>query len=266
VFAGCTALTTITVNDANPGYSGLGGMLLDKAGTTLIAYPGAKGNVTLEASITTIGIEAFQDCTALKSVEGPGVTGVGQSAFYGCYVLEEASLPAAASIGTNAFYKCTALTTVSLPAATSVGTGAFSDCTALTTVSLPAATSIGDIAFYNCTALTTVSLPAAQSIRDMAFAYTGGLALEITLGSAANLTAPALRANIFSYVSTAKAVTVKVPSGATGYGGTPPLTYSGSDSTAVWGNGFRGKGWTGTAFSTGTLNDKITLTIETITP
>jgi hypothetical protein len=174
------------VDPANPRYSARNGMLLDKAGTTLITYPGAKGNVT-DASITVVGSDAFGYCAALEAV------------------------------------------------------------------SLPAVTSIGYFAFVGCTALTTVSLPAAQTIGEWAFAYTGDPDLEITLGSAA----PTLGTGIFRDVDTSKTVTVKVPSGATGYGSSPT-----DITTQNWGNGFRGKGWTGTAFSTGTLNDKITLTIE----
>jgi hypothetical protein len=53
---------------------------------------------------------------------------------------------------------------------------------------------------------------------------------------------------------------VKVPPLATGYG-TVPATYSGSN-TANWGNGFRGGGWTGSAFSSyGAVNTNITLNI-----
>jgi hypothetical protein len=47
----------------------------------------------------------------------------------------------------------------------------------------------------------------------------------------------------------AKTVTVKVPSGATGYGPVS-ATYSGSNDGPNWGNGFRGRGWTGWAFAT----------------
>jgi hypothetical protein len=125
-FQRCVNLTTITVDSGNPNYTARNGMLLDKAGTTLIAYPSAKGTVT-ESGITTIGNYAFRDCDALATVD----------------------LPAATSIGSYAFYNCDALTTVSLPAATSIGTCAFRDCDALTEVSLPEATSIEIFAFAN---------------------------------------------------------------------------------------------------------------------
>ncbi|MDR0644404.1 MAG: leucine-rich repeat protein, partial [Treponema sp.] len=232
-FSGCRNLATITVASGNPNYSAQGGMLLNKAGTTLIAYPSATGAVTLN-TVTSIGGDAFAYCTALTTVSLPAATDIGDYAFDGCDALTTVSLPAATSIGGRAFYSCDALAEVSLPAATSIGDYAFRYCTSLTTVSLPAAASIGDRAFYGCTSLITV-----------------------TLGSAA----PTLGYGMFDGIYDAKTVTVTVPSGATGYGSLP-ATYSGLDSTVTWGNGFRGMGWDGAAFSTDTFNSYITVTIQ----
>jgi hypothetical protein len=81
----------------------------------------------------------------------------------------------------------------------------------------------------------------------------------VSLGSKA----PKLGTDIFDAITTAQTVTVKVPSGATGYG-TVSATYTGSDSTVTWGNGFRGGGWDGSGFQThyGEINTNITLTIQ----
>jgi hypothetical protein len=148
---------------------------------------------------------------------------------------------------------------VTLNGIETVGGSAFYGCTALTTVSLPKAASIGDYAFSGCIVLTTVSLPAATNIgvRAFAFSYTGTGPLTVTLGS----TVPTLGTEMFVTVTGTKNVTVKVPSGATGYGSSP------TDTTADnWGNAFRGKGWNGTSYLTGTVNSNIVLTIETYTP
>jgi hypothetical protein len=51
---------------------------------------------------------------------------------------------------------------------------------------------------------------------------------------------------------------VIVPSGATGYGASPVNTTADN-----WGNAFRGKGWDGTDYLTGTVNSDINLTIIT---
>jgi hypothetical protein len=195
-------------------------------------------SITLPAGITSIGNFAFHGCNSLTSIELPaGITSIGNYAFQSCISLASIELPASltsTSIGNYAFRYCSALTTVSLPSATSIGADAFSNCAALTTVSLPAATSIGADAFYE----------------------TGTNTLTLTLGGVA----PTLGYGMFSWVG-AKTVTVKVPSGATGYG-TVPATYSGTDSAVNWGNGFRGGGWDGSAFTGGSVNSNITLTIQ----
>jgi hypothetical protein len=134
-FPSCRNLSSITVDPGNPNYKAEAGKLLNKAGTSLIAWPAASGAVTL-----------------------PGITAVGKDAFLGC-TLTAASLPDAVSIGNLAFYACNALATVSLPAATSIGTWAFQGCTALATVYLPAAApALGIELFYNMTAPQTVAV------------------------------------------------------------------------------------------------------------
>jgi hypothetical protein len=213
-FWGCTILTSITVDSANPKYKGENGMLLNKAGTTLIAYPTAQGEVTLN-TITTIGDGAFSICRALTAVNLPKATSIGREAFGGCESLTTANLPKAMSIGMWAFESCEALETVNIPKVASIDFGAFS-------------------VFYG----------------------SGGTALTITMGS----TAPTLENDMF--FGTPRTVTVRVTSGATGYG-TVPATYSGTNSDRNWGNGFRGGGWSGTAFVSGSydINSDITLHI-----
>jgi hypothetical protein len=216
-------------------------MLLDKAGTTLIAYPGAQGEVT-ESGITSIGERAFSACYALAEVSLPEATSIGDRAFEYCKKLATVSLPKAESIGKRAFLSCDTLATVSLPEATSIGEWAFDSCTALATVSLPEATSIGDGAFAYCEKLATVSLPKADLIYGSAFGYTGGTALTVTLGD----TPPWVESGMFFQVNESKKVTVKVPSGAK------------SSYDTTWQKAFKGVGNTGIS---GSVNSKISLTV-----
>jgi hypothetical protein len=207
---------------------------------------------------TTIDNFAFFECYALTSVNLPEATTIGNYAFRYCTHLTEVSLPAATDIGEAAFAFCETLTTVSLPKARSIGEYAFSSCAALTEVDLPAATSIGNQAFAACTALTEVNLPEATSIGQLAFSSCVALT-TVTLGS----TAPTLGSDMFFFlIFASQTVTVKVPSGATGYG-TIPATYSGSDTTANWGTGFRGGGWENSKFTNiGLIKSYITLVIQ----
>jgi len=67
--------------------------------------------------------------------------------------------------------------------------------------------------------------------------------------------------NIFFDNVSSKSVTVKVPSGATGYGAIP-ASYTTDTTTNNWANAFRGKGWNGSYYHSGSVNDNISLRIE----
>jgi len=116
--------------------------------------------------------------------------------------------------------------------------------------------------------LESLNIPAVTQIGREAFSNTGNTTLTITMGASA----PKLGTYIF-FNSTSlenRTVKVKVPCGATGYSpaaspftGTS-VTVSGTDTTENWANGFRSKGWTGSAFldSLGSTDSTITLIIE----
>ena len=148
-------------------------------------------------SVTTIGNSAFYDCDALTSVHIPAsCTSIGINPFAGCTALKEIVvdennpnyssadgvlydkdkttligwptaegeidiMPSVTTIGEEAFGWSGALTSVSMPSVTTIGYGAFEICSALTSVSMPSVTTIGEEAFYRCYALTSVDIPAS---------------------------------------------------------------------------------------------------------
>lgn len=59
--------------------------------------------------VTTIGMNAFHNCSSLTTASFPNVTTISSSAFYRCSSLTEASFPKAKSIGSQAFRNCTKL-------------------------------------------------------------------------------------------------------------------------------------------------------------
>ncbi|MDR2446330.1 MAG: leucine-rich repeat protein [Treponema sp.] len=124
-FARCTALTSITVDSGNTKFSASGGMLLNKAGATLIAYPSASGSVTL--TVTAIDSYAFYYNSKITSVTASSATSIGSYAFYSCDTLESVSLQVATSLGDSSFSFCDKLTLMSLPATPpSLGKNVFS--------------------------------------------------------------------------------------------------------------------------------------------
>ena len=82
-------------------------------------------------SVTSIGYEAFYECSSLTSVTIPNsVTSIGSDAFWGCSSLTSVTIPnSVTSIGNYAFEECTGLTSVTIPnSVTSIGDGAFEYC------------------------------------------------------------------------------------------------------------------------------------------
>ena len=80
-------------------------------------------------SVTSIGNEAFYDCTSLTSITIPNsVTSIGFGAFYGCTSLTSITIPnSVTSIGDYAFSNCYGLTIITIPSSvTSIGERPFS--------------------------------------------------------------------------------------------------------------------------------------------
>lgn len=135
--------------------------------------------------VTSIGTNAFSN-TSLTSIEIPSsVTSIGLDAFYNCTNLEtvtfsdpvEGGVPSLEEIGNRAFWGCTALTSIEIPSSvTSIGTNAFYNCTNLETVTFsddggdPSLEKIGTSAFCKCISLTSIDIPSSvTSIKTSAF-------------------------------------------------------------------------------------------------
>ncbi|HEX4264261.1 MAG TPA: leucine-rich repeat domain-containing protein [Verrucomicrobiae bacterium] len=135
-FASCNNLTAITVNGANPNFSSVDGVLFNKTQTTLIQYPAGLGSptYTMPATVTTIGTNAFYNCTNLVSLTLPNtVTTIRSSAFYLCTKLVSLTLSTNVSnIEPSAFVSCSSLAFLTIPASVNtIGNFAFEFCTSL---------------------------------------------------------------------------------------------------------------------------------------
>src|SRR6266487_4604083 len=135
-FSGCTSLTNLSVEAANPAYSSLDGVLFNKAQTTLIIFPpGRGGSYVIPDDVTSIGYYAFYFCTSLTSVTIPNsVTSIELRAFELCTSLTNVTIGnSVTSIGGSAFSLCTSLASVTIPnSVTNIGRDAFTPCYSLT--------------------------------------------------------------------------------------------------------------------------------------
>lgn len=119
-------------------------------------------SVTLSSKLTTIGVRAFMECSSLTSITiHDGVTTIGSDAFNGCSSIKSVILPeSVTTIGDGAFSGCKLLTDVNIPnGVSSIEIETFYQCSSLKTITIPdSVTHIGYYAFQYCKALQNVTI------------------------------------------------------------------------------------------------------------
>ena len=106
--------------------------------------------VKSDASVTTIGNNAFYCCTNLKTVNvGSSVTTIGGSAFYCCTSLKAVNVGSSVTtISNSAFAGCTSLKAVNVGSSvTTIGAHAFDGCTNLKSVFITNTNSVVQLSF-----------------------------------------------------------------------------------------------------------------------
>jgi hypothetical protein len=114
-FSQCTSLTSINVGADNTTYSSENGVLFNKNKTKIIEYPcGKQGAYSIPNGVTSIGREAFSNCTDLTSITIPNsVDSIGEHAFSSCVGLTSITIGNSVTfIGMFAFTSCTGLTSI----------------------------------------------------------------------------------------------------------------------------------------------------------
>ena len=130
-FVFCERLMDITVSEHNPYYSSIDGVLFNKEGTSLIAYPPGKDDTDYIApnGVHRIRSNGFWRCRFLTKIILPeGLKFIEDSAFPNCEKLTTVTLPSSLLyIGEGAFYGCSNLKTITLSRNTKLGYKALED-------------------------------------------------------------------------------------------------------------------------------------------
>ena len=154
--------TILEVDEQNPNYSLLDGVLFNKDQTVLIQYPTRNESTTytIPYGVTTIADWAFENSYNLKNIDIPEtVTTIGDNAFCYCSALTSIDIPDNVTmLGDNAFKYCSSLINVMIGnGVTTIGANAFANCSNLKRVEISSSVeTIGDNAFSECGSLTKV--------------------------------------------------------------------------------------------------------------
>lgn len=183
---------TVTATTADGGFIASCEVVVYEPNTDLFTYEVANGNATIKAAnksisgeviipstidgytVTTIGLDAFNGCTAITGIIIPDtVTRIANRAFYNCSLITEIVIPdSVTSMGTNVFNGCKGLKSIKLSAnLTKIDSVMFSRCSSLESIEIPeGVTLIESMAFRNCTSLKSIVIPkSVQTIGANAF-------------------------------------------------------------------------------------------------
>jgi len=198
-----TAAATEAVQETTSKRNSEYDLVMDTSGQTIVGYTGEPVNLVIPEGTVAIGANAFQDCTALASVQFPdSLEEIGIQAFTGCTTLSSVKFGSGLkAIGGEAFSYCTSLKSLTLPEGITewgiriflssglnsltlpqdmkvIPDSIFSGSYALESISLPdGVTAIGKEAFMNCRSLRNVEIPESVTAIGSG-AFSGCIALK----------------------------------------------------------------------------------------
>lgn len=197
MFIGCTSLNELVIDENNPEYASVDGVLYSKDLKTLILYmPGREGEAfEIPSNVVRIEAYAFYSNEGLKSIAVPEtVKEIGEYAFANAKITS-ISLPSSiGSVPARAFYNCASLKEINLSAEiesigdyafygigieeytipehiTQMGKYAFAKCEKLKTLVIPSTLKkLSEASFYGCISLENISFGGGvQEIGKSAF-------------------------------------------------------------------------------------------------
>jgi surface protein len=174
-----TSLMSYSVDEANPRFTSKDGMLLNKAGNTLRAFPaGIEGEIVIPAYITDVSSGAFTGCSLSKLTFPENVIYVGSFAVTDCRNLQHVVWNASYQyINSCCFRYNGSLSNIELSEGLIfIGYEAFEGASMAEMVIPSSVTSIGGIAFSYCRSLERITLTTnVSTIEEQAFNHSANI-------------------------------------------------------------------------------------------
>ena len=177
---GTVSLDSISVRSGNRFFAARDGVLFDKTGAALVAYPaGRSGSYTVPDSVRTVGICAF-GYTRAANVDLNRVRTLGDSAFANSALETLTVADSVTEMGVRAFCGSAGLKQVTRGKGLQAVSGeAFRLCTALEQIQIPeTVTQIGSAAFQACASLKTVTFAENSTLAYIGSDAFSGTGLE----------------------------------------------------------------------------------------
>lgn len=156
-------LKEFDVDEENPYFCDIDGVLFTKDKKTLLFYPPARNQKAITVKDDK-GVES--EVQSIEYTIPEGVETIRTKAFYKVSALTKITLPKSLKkIEEKAFFRCSSLEEVTLPQGlTFIGKDAFGYCTAFKQITIPSSIEqIDEYAFFNCTNLINVTVEKQES-------------------------------------------------------------------------------------------------------
>ena len=190
-------LKEITVDESNPYFTSIDGMLMSADASRLLAYPPKKDGAeyAIPASVTEIGKSAFMNVTNLSSITGgTGISKIGEGAFSFSSLTSFAVPVGVTVIEKETFRSCKNLTSVTMTNVERIATSAFAGCSNLININNDTETPIFNFpatlksleayAFENCSLVQAAELPATLEEINYGVFYNCSALADIRLNGA----------------------------------------------------------------------------------
>lgn len=210
----------------------------------------------IEYNVTSIGNDAFRDCSALRFISIPNsITSIGEYAFRGCSSLWSVTVPnSVTKMGTGAFYGCSTIQSFVIPSSISeISDYLFYHCSNLSDVYIPyCVTKIGIVAFAWCSSLESINIP--NSVKEIHGCFGGTNLTSVTFPESVEIIN---WDHMFAYCKNLKNVNLNYQKNVVNYGGWEAFYGCSSLTEIDFLSHFQWIGWKSFAYCTGLTSVEI---------